>query len=105
MNDHTDKQLADLFAAARAAKPDTSRIEYGFETRLLARIRETRRAMPWFAWAWKLCPAFASLVIALGMWAFAPVSSTEAKIDLRAAAIAGSNDELALVEYFSDTEI
>lgn len=58
-----------LFKAARATKPDTSRVEYGFETRLLARLR-TERSQPvaWFAWTWKLMPVFAAVVLALGIW-------------------------------------
>ncbi len=40
MNDNTDKTLDALFSAARAALPDTARAEFGFETRLAARIRD-----------------------------------------------------------------
>jgi hypothetical protein len=40
MNDDLDPKLDALFAAARLAAPDTSRLEYGFETRLTARLRE-----------------------------------------------------------------
>ena len=36
MNDNPDQKLDALFAAARATAPDTSRAEYGFETRLAA---------------------------------------------------------------------
>ena len=39
MNDNRDSQLDALFRAARADAPDTARAEYGFETRLLARLR------------------------------------------------------------------
>ena len=56
-----DAALDALFAAARAQRPDTSRAEYGFETRLLARI--TGRKSPardgWIefaAWCWRLVP-------------------------------------------------
>lgn len=44
-----------LFAAARTSAPDTSRVEFGFETRLLARLR-TERSESWLVWGWKLCP-------------------------------------------------
>jgi len=65
MSDHLDN----LFAAARQAKPDTSRAELGFETRLTARLRAERSApVPWFAVSWRLVPVFAAVVIALGAW-------------------------------------
>jgi len=67
MNDNPDPQLDALFAAARAGAPDTSRVEYGFETRLAARLREERGASL-FAWAWRLCPFFAALALAVAWW-------------------------------------
>lgn len=66
-----DDQLNRLFAAARQAPPDTARAQYGFETRLLARLRDERRqAVPWLVWAWRLTPVFAAIVLALGVWNF-----------------------------------
>ena len=62
MNDKLDK----LFQAARTVPPDTARIEFGFETRLLARLRA--EPVPWFAFAWKLMPVFAAIVVGLGVW-------------------------------------
>ncbi|MEI6085435.1 MAG: hypothetical protein WCS70_14205 [Verrucomicrobiota bacterium] len=62
-----------LFKAAREAKPDTSRAEYGFETRLLARLR-AERSQPI---SWRLLPVFAAIVLMLGVWnraVFTPVS-------------------------------
>jgi len=67
MNDNPDPQLETLFAAARAEAPDTSRLEYGFETRLAARLREENGASL-FAWAWRLCPFFAALALAVAWW-------------------------------------
>jgi len=67
MNDNSDPQLDALFAAARAAAPDTSRLEYGFETRLAARLREENGASL-FTWAWRLCPFFAALALAVAWW-------------------------------------
>jgi hypothetical protein len=69
MNDKSDPQLDALFAAARAATPDTSRLEYGFETRLTARLREESGASL-FAWAWRLCPFFAALALAVAWWSY-----------------------------------
>ncbi len=63
----SDPFLDRLFAAARSEVPDTSRLEFAFETRLLARLRQERAAGV-FAWAWKLAPFFAAVVVALGVW-------------------------------------
>lgn len=56
-----------LFEAARSEAPDTSRAEYAFEARLMARIREEQGSSI-FTWAWKLAPFFAAVVIAVGLW-------------------------------------
>ena len=80
-----DEQLNKLFRDARAAKPATSRAEYGFETRLIARLRSTPE-VPWFAFAWRLVPVFALIVLALSLWV---MSGSE---DLRTA-IAGAHVE------------
>ena len=65
-----DDPLDQLFAAVRADAPDTERAQFGFETRLLARLREERGGS-WFSWAWKLCPYFAALALAAGAWGYA----------------------------------
>ena len=67
-NSSNDNELDRLFAKARAADSlDTSRIEYGFETRLLAR---TRARATFAAWQWRLLPFFAVITIAavLSAW-------------------------------------
>ena len=64
-----DDELDRLFAAARTPSQDHSRLEFGFETRVLARVREERSAS-WFSWAWKLCPYFAALAVAVGAWGY-----------------------------------
>jgi len=56
-----------LFEAARGDAPDTSRAEFAFETRLMARIREEQSSSI-FAWAWKLAPFFAVVLIAVSLW-------------------------------------
>ena len=92
-----DKRLDKLFAAARGNKPDTSRAEYGFETRLAARLRaEREQSMPWYAFAWKLVPAFAAIVVALGIWTYTDSSATDLQ-----SAIPGDRDENTLVNFFS----
>lgn len=93
MNDKLDK----LFAAARTAKPDTARTELGFETRLLARLRAERTGdASWFAWAWKLAPVLAAVVVALGAWEFASADGS----DLHTV-ITGQSDEELLVSYLT----
>jgi hypothetical protein len=65
----TDERLDALLAGARAARPDTSRREYGFETRLLARLRARRESEPhWSALSWRMLPFFAVLVLLLTLW-------------------------------------
>ena len=64
-----DQQLDRLFAAAREDVADTARAEFGFETRLLARMR-SERSGSWLTWAWRLCPYFAALALAAGIWGY-----------------------------------
>ncbi len=58
-----------LFRAARENMDGLGRLEYGFETRTLARIRE-ERGTSWLAWAARLCPYAAALAIAAGAWTY-----------------------------------
>ncbi len=92
-------RLDKLFQAARDAKPDTSRVEYGFEARLMARIRsEEEPESPWFVWAWKLMPAFAAIVLALGVWNFTGPSVSPNDLH---AAITGGVEESQLVSFLT----
>jgi hypothetical protein len=69
--DPNEEKIERLFAAARQAEPYKAAIEYGFETRLMAKIRSEReRQMPFFLWAWRLIPVFVSIVIFLGIWTY-----------------------------------
>ncbi|HVM60590.1 MAG TPA: hypothetical protein VMV72_06950 [Verrucomicrobiae bacterium] len=78
-----DEQLNELFRTARAARPDTSRAEYGFETRLLAAIRENRRQpIPLAALAWRLMPVFAAIVVVAGVWSYSVQSEMSAETTL-----------------------
>lgn len=67
--DSHDTQLDALFAAARGHTPDTSRAEFAFEARVLARVREDQRSSL-LAWAWRLTPFFAALAILAGCWCY-----------------------------------
>jgi hypothetical protein len=87
MRTNGDERLRRLFAAARGAAPDTSRVEEGFEARAAARIREARRGAegaPFGAWAWRLAPLFAGIVITFSVWTAAtdpdPVPGTGPEI-------------------------
>jgi hypothetical protein len=72
MNEFTpnpDAELDALFARARAQRPDTSRAEYGFETRLLARLRSERNSSSiWAMVSWRLIPFLGAGVVALLVW-------------------------------------
>jgi hypothetical protein len=95
MNDNRDASLDALFGAVRADVPDTSRAEFGFEARLMARLREERSASL-FAWAWKLAPFFAAIAIAAGWWghlSLAQVQTTASAV----AEVARTGDDRALV--------
>jgi hypothetical protein len=66
-----DSQLDALFAASRAHRPATARAEYAFETRLLARLRETRfnpSASTWGVASWRLIPFLGLFVFGLVLW-------------------------------------
>jgi hypothetical protein len=75
-----DAQLDALFAQARAQRPDTSTAEYAFETRLLARLRESNRTETvWATVSWRLMPFFAACVIGLAIWHdYAATAATDA---------------------------
>jgi hypothetical protein len=92
-----DEKLDNLFATAREVKPDTTRPEYGFETRLTARLRAERlHAVPWYAFAWKLVPAFTAVVLALGVWTFIDSNTGDLQ-----SAITGDHDETSLAAFFT----
>ena len=92
-----DEQLDKLFASARGVKPDTSRAEYAFETRLLAHLRAQReQSVPWYAFAWKLMPTFAAIVVGLGIWTYTAANTTDLQ-----SAIAGDRDDNTLAAYFT----
>lgn len=75
-----DDALDALFAAARVERPDTSRAEFGFETRLLARLAAKRSYRGGWAefsvWCWRLIPAFAVITLAAGLWTTRPGSES-----------------------------
>jgi hypothetical protein len=94
-----DERLDKMFKTARGATRDTARVEFGFETRLMARIRAERpQKAAWFSFAWKLMPVFAAIVVALGVWNVASVS--EEQTDL-ASVITADADESPVVSHLA----
>ncbi len=63
-----DERLDRVFGLARAARADVSGVELGFETRLMARIRELRQRPAWYNLSWRLVPLFTAVVLAAGVW-------------------------------------
>ncbi len=103
MNAESDSQLDKLFrAAAGEAEAAASRAEFGFETRLLARLREERSASI-FSWAWKLYPFFAAAALAAGLW----IRVTHAHAEVDASLIveaASQGDAQMLIAYMTGDE-
>jgi hypothetical protein len=69
-----------LFAAARQCRPDTSRAEFGFETRLMARLRERRQPDSLSLWSvvtWRMVPFFGACAVALALWNSALATQSE----------------------------
>jgi hypothetical protein len=97
--DTNEDKLDGLFVAARKAEPYKKEIEYGFEARLMAKIRAKReRQMPFSLWAWRLIPVFASIVIFLGIWTYS--SRYSHMIDLSAITGIG-NEETTMVAFLT----
>ncbi|HIJ80179.1 MAG TPA: hypothetical protein HPP76_00555 [Desulfuromonadales bacterium] len=80
MAENSDERLSRLFAAARDERIDTTAAEAYFETRLLGRICELRETSePWYAAAWRMLPAFATVaaVVAVCTVTFNPSRSSD----------------------------
>ena len=89
-SDRGDDRIERLFAAARKSQPYNANLEYGFETRVMAKIREGRNGQkPFFSWAWRLIPALVVVVMMLGAWTY--ISEQSQLIGL--SSIAGINNE------------
>ena len=99
MNSDPDRQLDALFRAARAELRDTGALEFGFETRLMARLREERSASV-YSWAWRLAPFFAALALAAGVWCRTPAMRTDTEATVLAEA-ARDNEERVLMAYMT----
>lgn len=98
-----DQRLDALLAAARDSAPDTTRAEYAFETRLLARLRE-ERGSSWFGIALKLSPIFAALVIAAGAWFTAATSLESDAAEYAWDAVSGGGGASALTAWLPEAD-
>jgi hypothetical protein len=104
MNDNSDQRLDALFAAARREPADTSRVEFGFETRLMARLREESNPFAAISnLAWKLCPFFAALALAASLWSRTPGVRAEAGAQLFAE-VTRTSEEQAMLSYMTGDE-
>ncbi len=92
MKNEPGGRLERLFDLARRAKDEPSPREEGFESRVLARVREEReRKRAWSSWAWRLAPLLLALVVFLGLWNY--VSYPVSPPDLYAAISGGGEEE------------
>ena len=97
--DSNDEKLDRLFASARKAKLYKTDMEYGFETRIVARIRaERERQRLFLLWVWRLIPVFVSIVIFLGIWIY---SSRYSHMTDLSAIIGIGNEETTMVTFLT----
>jgi hypothetical protein len=93
--------LGTLFGKAREYEPDISRVEAGFETRVMARIRSERGSHTMlFDWAWRLLPIFTALVVAMGIWSYSTLPP--APMDLQAAVSAEYDHDMSFNLFNGD---
>ena len=99
MNDDAEDLLNRLFAAARAAEHEPSLREDGFESRLMARLRERRETeLPWYVWAWRSSPVFASVIVALVIGS--GITSRNTEMDL-SHSLTASYENATIISYLT----
>ena len=74
----TDEELDQLFVRARQMRPETSRAEFAFETRLMAGLREERNSIGLMGW--RLTPWFAAVVLAIGLLSWGTLAEPTAPV-------------------------
>lgn len=102
MTNDADPHLDALLHAVRSCPLNEAmiaRAELGFETRLMARMRE-ENAGSVFAWAWRLAPFFAALAVAAGVWSRTPAARTAADAGMLVEAVSGG-EERELIDYMT----
>ena len=95
------EKLDMLFARAREYEPDISAVEFGFETRVMARVRaerEKERHVSLFNLAWRLLPVFTALVVGMGIWSYSYIP--DAPFDL-VAAVNAEYDHTMAINFFN----
>ena len=87
--------LDKIFLLARQAAPDVSRVEQGFEARVIMRLQNRREGRHrWYASSWKLVPVFAVVVVLLGGWYY---ENAQAGPDMRDAITADYETTVGLI--------
>ncbi len=93
-----DVELDRLLGQARAQRVDTSAVEYGFETRLIARLKEKREpSSVWAMISWRMAPIFAVGMMALAIW------QMETGVDTSDTTTLASFDNPEAADLWSDT--
>lgn len=94
-----ETKLDRLLRALRGRVVDTTRIEHGFETGIMAALRQRQAGEPAvFFMAWKLAPMFLALLVAVGGWAYA-VAGPRGGVHI--AAIGAGHEEVQMVRYMT----
>lgn len=94
-----ERKLDRLLAAARTTEFYDDKLEFGFESRVMAKIISLReRERPFLFWAWRLITVFSLFVISLSIWVY--LSDPAQLIDMRTFANLG-REELMLTDYWS----
>ncbi len=94
-----DTSFDRLLGRLGAGRRDTSRLELGFETRVMARIREDREQQPaFFRMAWRLAPVFVSLFVVVSSWVY--ITGNDPDID-HIAHTNARHEGIQLVKYMS----
>lgn len=94
-----DAKLDRLLLALRERVVDTTRLDHGFETRMMAVLRQRQAGEPTlFFMAWKLAPMFLALLLAVGGWVYT-VSGPQGGVHITA--IGAGHEEVQMVRYMT----
>lgn len=92
---NSEEKLDRMFEAVRNLKPETAALEWGFESRLLAKIHERRESrLVWFHWVWRFVPVFMVLTLLIGFTSLA--IRPERSQDLFASITSGQEESLVM---------
>ncbi len=94
-----DMKLESLLGALRGKVVNTARIEHGFETRMMATLRQRQAQEPAvFFMAWKLAPMFLALLFVMGGWVYT-VASPQGAVHF--SAVGARHEEVQMVRYMT----